>query len=195
MISRFYAVLTLGLATFAPSLFATTYTGSDTACFGKNCTAVSGQMSTGFIDKDLSFTTASFSRTGNGDVTLGTFKLGSAPSIISSAFDLDVTFSAPTGATTTGDFDAWVAGIVICDQFGIATVTFSQPTTDVYNYPGGSFTLSLDQSSICLGPNGSANLTADVVGTSAAPEPMSMLLMGSGLGLLGLARFRKTVKA
>lgn len=196
MISRFCAVLTLGLATMVPSLFATTYTGSDKSCFGLGtCSMVSGTTSYGLVNQDLTFASASINQVGNGDVTLGTFSLGTKPSIFVGAFDLDVTFSAPPGANGAGNFDAILGGVVGFNDQGFAVISFLNPTTESFSYPGGSFSLTLDQSVITLCPGTSETLTAELVGTSAAPEPTSMLLLGSGIGLLGLARFRKSVKA
>lgn len=195
MISRYCALLTLGLATVAPSMFATTYTGADTSCFGiGTCSMVSGTTSYGLVNQDLTFASATINQVGNGDVTLGTFSLGTKPSAFAGAFDLDVTFSQPAGVTGSGNFNAVLVGAVTWNDQGGAIISFTNPTTEVFNYPGGSFSLSLDQSVITLCPSTSENLTAELVGTSAVPEPTSMLLFGSGIGLLGIARFRRTAK-
>lgn len=195
MISRFCALLTLGLATVVPSMFATTYTGADTSCFGFGaCKMVSGTTSYGLINQDLTFTSASINQVGNGDVTLGTFSLGTKPTAFLGSFDLDVTFSEPAGVSGAGNFNAVLLGAVTWNDQGGAIISFSNPTSESFTYPGGSFSLALDQTTFTLCPGSSMDLTGTITGTSAAPEPTSMLLLGSGIGLLGLMRFRRTAK-
>lgn len=199
MISRFSALLTLGLATVVPSMFATsvntTYTGTDASCFSwGSCTPVSGTTSYGVPNSDLTFTSASINQVGNGDVKLGTFSLGTKPTIFLGSFDLDVTFSQPSGTNGSGSFDAVLGGLVTWNDQGGAVIQFVNPTTETFNYPGGSFSLALDQTLFTLCPGSAVNLTGTITGTSATPEPTSMLLLGSGLGLLGLVRFRRTAK-
>lgn len=201
MLSRTCAVLALGLATFVPSMFATTYTGSDKSCFGVGaCSMVSGTTSYGLFNRDLTFTSSSFTQVGNGDIKLGTFSLGTSPSLFAGAFELDVTFSAPPGVNGSGAFDALLGGVVGFNEQGFAVISFLNPTTESFTYPGGNFSLSLDQTLITLCPGTSMNLTATLNGTdgtlagTATPEPTSMLLLGGGLGLLGVVRFRRSAK-
>jgi hypothetical protein len=96
------------------------------------------------------------------------------------AFDMTVTFTDPPGAGSQ-PYTATVVGLVVLDQFGHATITFDQPTTQSF----GSFSLELPGSPITISPGGTYELDGEIV----TPEPRSVGLLG--LGVASLLLFKK----
>lgn len=190
----FLAAAALALPSFADS----TYMGSDTACFygiigPQSCTLSSstthggvkllGQYPVSYTP-DSPFTAPA----AGGQVELGSFLAGSSLVGGSAAtFDLQVTFTAPAGSGGN-TFVANTLGLVVLGQ-GFLDITFQQPTTELYTYPGGEFDLSLPNSTIELHPGDSYTLDGTI---TAVPEPASLAVLGGSLMLAGLLVRRKT---
>lgn len=193
-------VLAFCFAVFTLNSFATSFKGTDTACFynaSSHCTLSSSTTQLG----DLSYRpAASFDRIGNGQVKLGTFIMSTRPDLLfRGTFDLNVSFLLPSGATGAGRYDAGLLGSVLFIPFagpiGGAAIRFDEPSAHLFSYPGGGFTLSLPNNLIAIGPGSSFNLYATIEASQTpAPEPPAILLLGGGLGLFGalrLQRFRR----
>ena len=189
------------LASALPSLAASTYAGSDSACFygilDSSCTLTSSQSSIGIGTSGplLSYSPGSFTApTSGGSIDLGTFdvnrELGAAEA---GTFDIDVTFTAPVGSGGQ-TYSATTLGAVIFGKGGVE-ITFEDPTSQVYTYPGGSFELSLPSSTILIGAGDSQDLCATITPLTSAPEPVSAALVGSALALFALIRPRRRKSA
>jgi hypothetical protein len=178
-----------------PCLGSSFYIGSDTACFypasDSGCSLSSGETGLGV---DLSGNTllnytpdSGFSAPeSGGSVELGTFSVVPALfGVEGGTFDLDISFSAPGGGDNT--FVAKSLGLVVVGALG-AEVTFKDPVTQVYNYPGGSFDVTLPSSPILIGAGDTVALDAVITTT---PEPVSLASIGSALAFLGCICFRR----
>jgi hypothetical protein len=185
-------------AAFAVPSFATTYAGSDTACFygifSSTCTLESSETSIGATGPLLTYTpTSSFSISGPGEVDLGTFAVnGSFANGELGTFDLAIDFTSPGGGSQS--YTASTFGTVFFDN-GFAEITFDAPTTQEYSYPGGSFDVSLPGGPIFIGVGDSSTLYATITaGTTATPEPSSIGLIGT-LMLVGVVLYGRRRKA
>lgn len=173
------------------------YVGSDTACFysspATTCSEVSTTTGIGFDlqgDPLLTYTPQGFSASASGGtVALGLFSV--APTFggfEDGTFDLDVTFTAPGGGGNS--YTAQTAGIVFLTAGG-AEVSFDQPTTEVYSYPGGSFELSLPTSPILIGNGQTVALDAVITSLASVPEPATLPIMAFGLLVIGFVMYRR----
>ncbi len=189
------ALLLMSVGAALPSLASSFYIGSDTACFfplsQSSCTLTSAQSSLGvnLSGNPILFYTpnAGFSAPDTGgSVELGTFNVSqSLLGVEGGTFDVNVAFTAPGGGGNT--YVASTLGLVIFGQLG-AEVTFKQPTTQLYTYPGGAFEVSLPTSPILIGAG--SRVTLDAVITPV-PEPASIAVVG-GLLLLAAVFFRRS---
>jgi hypothetical protein len=184
-------VAALGLPCFASSF----YIGSDSACFyglsASPCTPVDTPTSTG-VDLSgnpiLTYTPDSgFSAPeSGGSVELGNFYVSPALLGVSGAnFMLDISFTDPANGDQV--FNATTYGLVVFGQLG-AEVTFSQPTTQTFIYPGGAFDVSLPSTAILIGAGDTVPLDATI---TPVPEPASVASVLGGVMLLGILGFRR----
>lgn len=179
------------------------FSGQTFGCFGENCTP--GLYSS--VDY-LSFTGQAFDQVSRYDgrttLFLGYFSfapLFQGQTLIDSPFTLFIGFTNPTGIFPDPVYYTDIAGLVIRGKLnGVrvgesnATVVF-QPNTQEYKFSGGEpdlpgrFTLELRDTYI--EPNSKSYITGKVTDATVTPEPVSMVLMGSGLAGIAAARRRR----
>lgn len=185
-------ILFLSAAAFSLPSLATTYTGSDAACFfavGKSsCTLSSSKTSLGVAvgGGPLSYTPASFKNDLGPIIDLGTFSV--AKSLVGAeagTFDIDITFTDPavSGSKT---YSATTLGVVVLGKGGVE-ITFDDPTTQLFTYPGGAFDLSLPSSTILIAAGKTDVLDGTITPlTVGAPEPKFLAGFGAVLILFAL---------
>ena len=172
--------------------------GAATGCFfaapATTCTPASADT-----DGHLHFTGASFTGTTTYTAILGTLVLDNGTTIYDGTLDLLLTFTAPAGSGAA-TYDALLKGSVH-GNFGSVTLTFANPTQTV-SFPGvdgtGSFSVALlngGQYSVSTG-DASVPLQATISGSASdapvgTPEPGSVVLFATGLGLVGLGWLRR----
>jgi hypothetical protein len=137
----------------------------------------------------------------SGANSLGRFFLNTGPlSVTGGIFQLDITFTAPTGILG-GQGATYVATIVgtvspNIDQGGV-NVDFLNPTqTFVFNDGVNTGSFSLTVADLFVQSGREAFLTAGITGQQAPiPEPATLLLLGSGLtGVAVKLRRRRNAK-
>ena len=134
----------------------------------------------------------------SGSNNLGTFFLSTAPSqLVSGSFTLNITFTAPVGINggqgTT--YTATVTGSVSPNQNqGGVNVHFNSPTqTFTFSNANGTGSFTLTLADLFVQSGRSAEITAGITGQqSTVPEPLTMLLFGTGLaGVAAKVRRRR----
>jgi hypothetical protein len=193
--------------------------GFTNGCFGAGCTPGASASIPGLTYSNSTFsgTTANGVRGLGGNPNpganvnnLGSMTLSTAPNSFNTSFTLQVTFTAPQGingsptaifvATVTGTVRAADDGGVIIDFDNTPLLfTFNDTNCGATTVPGqqttcgaGSFFFSVND--LAIDPGQTAAITGQITGAqqNAIPEPMTMILFGTGLaGIAARARRRK----
>jgi hypothetical protein len=182
--------------------------GNTNGCFGALCTPGDTASIPGLSYSDSVFagTTANGIRALGGNANpgfnlnnLGSFTLSTAPNTFNTTFTLQVNFTAPQGinGSSTATFTATVTGTVRADDDGGILIDFNNtPQLFTFNdtncgpttVPGqqttcgtGSFFFNVID--VAIDPGQTAPLSGVITGAqqSTVPEPMTMILFGTGL--------------
>ena len=155
---------------------------------GSTTGTVAGVPQLTFAGNSFTGTTALGIGSLSGANNLGTFTLSTdTTQPLSGSFTLNITFTAPAGITggQGSTFTALITGSVSpnVDQGGV-NIIFNTPTqTFTFNNgtSTGAFTLTL--ANLFVESGRSAQITAGISGAqqTTVPEPMTMLLFGTGL--------------
>jgi hypothetical protein len=182
------------------------FSGQTFGCFGENCTP--GLFS---ASNYLQFAGMSFNQVSRPDgrttLFLGQFSfapLFQGETIIDSPFTLFIGFTNPTGIFPDPVYYTDIAGLVVRGKVNGQRVGSSdvsvvfQPNTQEYKFSGGQpdlpgrFTLELRDTYI--GANTGGTIAGKITDATVTPEPISMVLMGSGLAGIAAARRRRKQK-
>ncbi len=190
--------LSLAVASALPSFGNSFYVGSDTACFytfsDSTCPLTGSESTLGYTSSGspfLSYTPdAGFDAPDTGgSIALGTFSVADALfGGVGGNFDINVEFTAPGGGGNT--YSATELGLVVFGMGG-AEVTFSNPLSHLYTYPGGEFEVTLPSGPILIGVGDQYTLDAVITPIASTPEPASLAAGGAALMLLACALWRR----
>ena len=171
-----------------------TVSGVATGCFFE-APAITCTPANSGTDGHLQFAGASFTGATTYTATLGTLVLDKGTRTYDETLDLVLTFTAPAGSSTT-TYAALLTGSVHRNDDSV-TLNFASPTQTL-QFSGangtGSFTVALlhrGQYSVST-DDASVPLRALISGSADAPtgtpEPGSVFLFATGLGLVGFGR-------
>jgi hypothetical protein len=185
------------------------FQGTSYGCFGWDCTPSGSSTASSVFGTDiLDYTGEAFSGTTSGgalDLTFGYFdwRSFSGVQLLAQPFTLFLNFVSPTGISPDPIYGGGALGLVRVqgsfwsDPFSIGAVFF-HPNERTYSFSGpdspGQFTLTLNDT--YLNVTGQSYIRGDITGAGAGqgtvtPEPITMLLMGSGLAGIAAARRRR----
>ncbi|CAN5606058.1 hypothetical protein BH23GEM9_BH23GEM9_23080 [soil metagenome] len=169
------------------------FSGFTEGCFGVGCTPTGGSSIFGGLTYSAGTfavtTVDGFASVGGGTNNFGRFALsGAAQTYTGQSFTLLLTFIDPSSnsnvftAALTGAVTAVGSGGVFVD-FGNATQTWSDAN--------GTYTVMVNDLSVF--PGESVSVSGNLTATSTVvPEPISMVLIGTGLAGLGVVRRRRS---
>jgi len=182
------------------------FQGEARGCFGIGCTPVSSAG----VDF-LNYTGQTFdgmTRNGRLSLTFGFFTWDAFKGIdlVDSPFTLFLAFTNPTGIRPDPVFSGGAEGLIIRGRLFGRTIGLSttqlvfEPNVRTFTFTGGQpnqsgeFTLALNDTYISA--NGRSYIEADIYDAhttpaTVTPEPMTVILLGSGLAGVAAARRRR----
>jgi hypothetical protein len=136
---------------------------------------------------NLSYTSTSFGPTTGDSLSLGSLNLGGSYyyDYTGDTFDLTLNFSNPANVSGS-PLVADLSGFVFFYN-GSVSVSFTGPVH--FTFPGGSFDVTASNLDLSVGdPTVHGTISNETASLSGAPEPFSVLLLGSCLGIVALTR-------
>lgn len=166
------------------------FSGYTQGCFGLGCTPAGGVSTNQALNYSPSSgfnvtTVNGFGSIGGPINNFGRFSLGTFGSYTGQAFTLLITFIDP--AANNNVFAASLTGSVRSTTSGGVFIDFDN--TKQFWGDGTSIKYSVMVNDLSVHPGENLAVSGNV---TATPEPISMLLVGTGLAGLGVARRRRT---
>lgn len=195
--SLLLCLFALGFLTFASA----EARADEVTISGSTTGTVTGVPQLTFAGNNFTGTTALGVGSLSGSNSLGSFFLNTAPTqALSGTFTLNVTFTAPAGIVggQGATYTATITGSVSpnIDQGGVLIDFNNTPQTFTFSNAAGTGSFTLTIADVFVQTGRSAQLTAGFTGQqNPIPEPMTMLLFGTGLaGVAAKVRRRKKNK-